>query len=50
MRGAICSLGSCVHLREMTAAKTVVEAFKWMQTLTTLKKCVKDTGIHIRFI
>jgi len=50
MRNALCSIGSSIHLREMTAAKTVVESFKWMQTLSELKKCIKDTGIHVRFI
>ena len=32
VRRALCSLGSCVHLREITAAKTIIYVLRYMKS------------------
>jgi len=44
MRDAFGTISSCVHYREMTAGKKMLETLRWLKTLGDLKKCVKDTS------
>ena len=50
MKMALQSIGSAVHLRDMTAGKVIVSSFQWLRTVTDLKKCIKENGLQVRKI
>ena len=50
MKMALQSIGSAVHLRDMTAGKVIVSTFQWLRTVTDLKKCIKENGLQVRKI
>lgn len=50
IRCALSSIGSSVHLRDITASKTILEALKWHHTLNTIRNHVRDTAKQVRNI